>query len=126
MRSAIEASELFVEPSLLARLERMPVLRPALRRRLGLALAGPAPREHAQDGRGAEDAGERQQPGEQIEAVPLGRGEDPLAPLVDELPLDLAASRASLDAPLDVDLDPLCRGRVRLRQRLALADRAHQ
>src|SRR3954452_1827819 len=126
IRSAIEARELFVEPALLVRPERVPVLRPALRRRLRLARPRPPPREDPQDRRAAEDADQRQQPCDQVEAVARRRRQDSLPPLRDEPLFDLAAAVARRDPLLDLRLDALCCRRVRLRQRLALADRAHQ
>ena len=53
-------------------------------------LPAPAPGEHAERGGPRDDADDRQQPGEEVEAVPRGRGEHLLAPLLHELVLDLA------------------------------------
>src|SRR6478736_3168215 len=94
--------------------------------RCGLALARPAPGERADHRRAAEDADDRQQPREQVEPVPRRRGEDPRPPLRHQPALDLAARVPGRDPLLDLGLDPLRGRRVRLREGLALAARAHQ
>src|SRR4051794_41772645 len=91
MRSPIEAGELLVEPALLVRLERVPVQRPALRRRLRLGLACPAPRKHAEHRGAAEHADDWQQPGKEVEAVPWRGGPEPPPPPPPPPAPDLAA-----------------------------------
>src|SRR5205823_12090468 len=112
---AINSSKLFVEPALKVRLERAPVQRVRGKRVGGLvACSGPAPGEYADHGPAAEEADERQGPGEEVEPVPRRGRQDPRPPLLDELVLDLAPGRALVDPPRDVALDPLRRRGVRL------------
>ena len=128
IRSAIEAGELLVEPALVAPAR---AACPFSDQRCG---AGSGSRSRVQrhastpsTAAPAEDADERQQPREQVEPVPRRRGEDPRARTASTssslIWLRVAPCR---DAQRDVRLDPLRGRRVGLRQRLALADRAHQ
>src|SRR5437588_12880044 len=116
MRSAIEAGERLVNAPLELRIEPL--------RRLGIARAAPAPDACADRRGGDEDAGDRQPPREQVEALPRRRREDRLAELRDELLLDLAVGRALCAPPRDVRLEALRDRRVRLVER-RVAGRAH-
>src|SRR5207302_7843670 len=83
IRSAIEARELFVEPALELRVERPPIERDRARNAFWLlAPAAPPPGERADDAGRAENPGQRQHPGEQVEAVRRRRRRDPRGPRV--------------------------------------------
>src|SRR5439155_6031824 len=89
-----------------------------------LAGARPAPRREADEAAGKREPGERQPPREEVEALPRRRGEDGLAELRDQLPLDLAAGVSGGDARADERLHPPSDRRARLVQR-RVAGRAH-
>src|SRR3954447_22304891 len=89
-----------------------------------LAAVRPPPREPADDRDRDDQPDQRQQPGEQVEAVLRRRGEHLLAELRDERVLDLALRLPGRDLVRDEHLHVLGDGGVRLVERRA-ADRAH-
>src|SRR5204863_7116751 len=113
-RSAIlrvEAGELLVDAPLDVGPQRRTAVRARVARRPSAGLAGaaaaPSPGEDAQHDGARDDAGERQQPDEEIEAFLGRRGEDGGAELGDELRLDLTPRVPGGDASADESPHPV-------------------
>src|SRR4051794_19493269 len=126
MRSAavlpsIEAREELVELTLRLAVERRLV---GWRLVVRPARAAPSPHTPGDEDCADDEAGDRQPPGKEVEALSGRRGKDARAEVLHEISLDLAFGLALRDQDVDAVLDASSGGRIRLVE-CRVAGRAH-